>query len=209
MIESEATQSCRTCGELKPIEEFDVRADTGRRRTQCKACRREYQLRRYRLVAPESSRWTRIIGAAELFLCIRCQEMRPAEAFPTRASGSVYLHSWCKSCFAKYKADRHQRHHEREMRRIRRNQARIVRAHRTLIHTYLLSHPCVDCGETDPIVLDFDHVRGKKLAEVSKLIANGHRWERIQEEIDKCEVRCANDHRRVTALRRERDKRDR
>ena len=75
-----------------------------------------------------------------------------------------------------------------------RNKERIVK--------YLLVHPCVDCGETDIIVLDFDHVRGKKFKNVSQLVSGGYSWETIMEEIRKCEVRCANDHRRITEKRR-------
>jgi L-lysine 2,3-aminomutase len=59
--------------------------------------------------------------------------------------------------------------------------------------------PCVDCGESDPLVLEFDH-----LEEKSFNIAKGlrsHSWEAILDEIGKCEVVCANCHRRRTALR--------
>ena len=65
-----------------------------------------------------------------------------------------------------------------------------------------ISWPDVICGESDPIVLDFDHVRGKKILNISRMVAQGHRWEQIEQEIEKCEVRCANDHRRATEKRR-------
>jgi len=69
---------------------------------------------------------------------------------------------------------------------------------RELLYEYLLSHPCVDCGERDPIVLDFDHLRDKKYR-VANIVATGCSWERIVLEIEKCAVRCANCHRRKTA----------
>lgn len=61
---------------------------------------------------------------------------------------------------------------------------------------YLKQHPCVDCGESDPVVLEFDHI-GDKEYDVSKL--NHSSFETLLEEIAKCEVRCANCHRRKTA----------
>tara|TARA_R110000824_G_scaffold78261_1_gene197681 strand:+ start:72 stop:434 length:363 start_codon:yes stop_codon:yes gene_type:complete len=62
---------------------------------------------------------------------------------------------------------------------------------------------CVDCGESNPIVLEFDHVRGKKKMCVSNMISQSYSFKTIQEEIDKCEVRCANCHRVITHERRE------
>lgn len=63
---------------------------------------------------------------------------------------------------------------------------------------YLIEHPCVDCGETDPQVLEFDHVRGIKKYVITALISAGLNYERIKAEIAKCDVRCANCHRRKT-----------
>jgi hypothetical protein len=64
-----------------------------------------------------------------------------------------------------------------------------------------MSHPCVDCGEADPIVLEFDHVRDTKVNGISDLVYRNANLAVIQAEIDKCEVRCANCHRRVTVKR--------
>tara|TARA_R110000787_G_scaffold9510_1_gene33148 strand:- start:987 stop:1397 length:411 start_codon:yes stop_codon:yes gene_type:complete len=65
------------------------------------------------------------------------------------------------------------------------------------------SCPCVDCGENNPIVLEFDHVRGEKRANVSDMTRHAYSLKAIQEEIDKCDIRCANCHRIVTHERRE------
>jgi hypothetical protein len=58
----------------------------------------------------------------------------------------------------------------------------------------------MDCGETDPDVLEFDHLRDKR-ADISTLVQYGVSWKTVQDEIAKCEVRCANCHRRRTATR--------
>ncbi len=70
------------------------------------------------------------------------------------------------------------------------------------VREYYKKHPCVDCGENDPVVLDFDHRVGeKKLRNVSNMM-HWSCWDTIKKEIDKCDVRCANCHRRKTAKER-------
>lgn len=63
----------------------------------------------------------------------------------------------------------------------------------TFLHD-LKSKPCLDCGVSYPhYVMQFDHVRGKKMFN----IADRHKWTslaRIQGEVEKCEVVCANCH---------------
>lgn len=78
-------------------------------------------------------------------------------------------------------------------RRQRRNQG--------IVWRYLLSHPCVDCGEDDPVVLEFDHVRGVKKRAVAAMVCYASK-KTLLDEIEKCEVRCANCHRRKTAVAR-------
>lgn len=61
--------------------------------------------------------------------------------------------------------------------------------------------PCADCKKFfPPCCMDFDHVRGKKVANVSKIAADG-RIEDLLAEIEKCEVVCAICHRIRTAKR--------
>lgn len=53
---------------------------------------------------------------------------------------------------------------------------------------------------SDPIVLEFDHKDGSdKFESITQMIADNASWEKIVAEIEKCDVRCANCHRRRTA----------
>ena len=61
---------------------------------------------------------------------------------------------------------------------------------------------CVDCGETNHIVLDFDHITDDKYKNVSDMVFEYYSIDAIQKEIDKCEVRCSNCHRIITYNRR-------
>jgi len=70
---------------------------------------------------------------------------------------------------------------------------------RKFVGDYLREHPCVDCGETDLVVLQFDHCRGTKTMNVSTMIKRRFRLAAIKDEIAKCDVRCANCHARRTA----------
>jgi hypothetical protein len=62
------------------------------------------------------------------------------------------------------------------------------------IAAYFATHPCVDCGEGDPIILTFDHVIGEKRGNASDMIQSGYGVESIKAEIEKCEVVCFNCH---------------
>lgn len=70
---------------------------------------------------------------------------------------------------------------------------------RFLVYEYLLLHPCVKCGESDPVVLEFDHL-SDKFKEVSRMLSGHYGWEKVLLEISKCQVLCANCHRRKTYM---------
>jgi hypothetical protein len=51
--------------------------------------------------------------------------------------------------------------------------------------------------------MDFDHVRGTKVADLARLRLARGGWSKLVAEIEKCDVVCANCHRLRTKLRRE------
>jgi len=58
-----------------------------------------------------------------------------------------------------------------------------------------MQHGCIDCGNKNPLHLDFDHQHSKK-KNISNM--NTDSWENIELEISKCEIRCSNCHRTKT-----------
>jgi len=129
--------------------------------------------------------------------CTKCGEVKPLDAFPPVRRGEPKLQTWCRDCFAAYGKDYYRRNREVQKARLLRNVAATRAENRRRIIEYLAAHPCVDCGETDIVVLEFDHL-GDKIADVSAYASGGRTWARIRAEIEKCEVRCANCHRRKT-----------
>lgn len=72
---------------------------------------------------------------------------------------------------------------------------------REYVYRYLENHPCTQCGEPDPVVLEFQHVEEKDM-DVATMVAGGYSIERIHAELDKCVFLCANRHRTVTHAER-------
>ena len=126
-------------------------------------------------------------------VCSKCKEELPLEAFYTSKKSKDGRQSYCTPCKKVNSAARYKAAPEKWLDRNRRQRARNY----TYVEQYLREHPCVDCGNSDIRVLEFDHVHGEKAAEVSDL-ARGYSLERLIEEIAKCEIRCANCHRIVT-----------
>lgn len=66
---------------------------------------------------------------------------------------------------------------------------------RSFVVEYKSKNPCVDCGESEPCFLQFDHVKGNKKDSVSNMINKNSSLDSIMKEIDKCEIRCVKCHR--------------
>lgn len=119
-------------------------------------------------------------------------------AFPPIRRGEARRHSWCRACFAENNARYYRENIVVQKARLLRSNAIRRLENRRRLAAYLRQHPCVDCGESDIVVLDFDHI-GPKRASISTMLADGRSWASIQREIAQCVVRCANCHRVKTA----------
>ena len=117
--------------------------------------------------------------------CSTCRKQRSLKLFCKNRGTKDGYNTWCNKCRSRYRKTRGKE-------KIQSRQIWLLR--------YLKAHPCVDCGERDLIVLEFDHVRGKKMYKVSELARGEYSLKKLQEEVSKCEVRCANCHRRKTAI---------
>jgi hypothetical protein len=136
----------------------------------------------------------------QLNKCYRCGELKPVEDFSWRRKAKGQRDSFCRPCRSAYGREHYEANRQRYI-----DQAAISKRKLTLARTkYLIkffeTNPCVDCGETDPIVLEFDHLRDKSFAIGPQLSRKN--WESILAEMKKCEVVCANCHRRRTARRK-------
>ena len=126
-------------------------------------------------------------------LCSKCGVVKDEEDF-AKSKKKDGRQVWCRSCRKKYDRARYYARDGVEKERQTVKNRRISQRNRDYVWQYRSTHPCVDCGEDDPVVLQFDHVRGEKRFALA--LACGHRYslETIQEEIEKCEIRCANCH---------------
>jgi hypothetical protein len=101
----------------------------------------------------------------------------------------------CKQCHRKYS-----HRHYQENRDYYKTKAKVSDQRKVAkFHLFLVGKTCIDCGESDPVVLEFNHCVGDKQYTIAKMLARKMGWASLMKEISKCVVRCANCHRRKTA----------
>ncbi len=133
-----------------------------------------------------------------MIVCRECAIAKPTELFSIRDAASGRRHHICRECFGIYSRAYYASHREEYRLHRRRNIARYRLRNKFFVIDFLASHPCVDCGESDVAVLEFDHVSGRKRKAVAQLVLDAVSLRILQTEIEKCVVRCANCHRRKT-----------
>jgi hypothetical protein len=130
----------------------------------------------------------------------RCGETKSLEDFAWRRRSKNQRHNYCRACSREYHREHYLANKQRyvDQAAARKQSVRIEQTMKLL--EYFREHPCVDCAERDPVVLEFDHLADKEFAIGTAIVRYG--WARIEAEMKKCEVVCANCHRRRTARRR-------
>lgn len=81
-----------------------------------------------------------------------------------------------------------------------------IKAKREFVATWKAKRGCAWCQENDPIVLELDHIdRSTKNPELKHTKDRSWRkywihlsWDDLRKELEKCQVLCANCHRRKT-----------
>lgn len=128
--------------------------------------------------------------------CTICKTEKSEAEFNKNCRKKDGLQTKCKQCskeLSKKYYKKHKKYHANK--RINKREE-----NKKFVYNYLQGKRCIDCNQTyHPAALDFDHVRGEKVAAISKMIFDGYSIESIKEEIEKCEIRCANCHRIKTA----------
>ena len=108
----------------------------------------------------------------------------------------------CRPCRAAYKHEHYRTNKQRYVDQARHRKRAVAEERMRYLLGYFAEHPCADCGEDDPAVLEFDHLCEEQKAFDVAAGLPYRAWSSILAEIAKCDVVCANCHRRRTARRR-------
>jgi hypothetical protein len=131
--------------------------------------------------------------------CGRCRQLLPISNFAWRRKERGQRDNYCRPCRAAYKQEHYAANRQRYIANAGHRKQALIAERTAYLIEFFRERPCVDCGETDPLVLEFDHL-GHKNFDIAKGLRNRN-WQAVLDEIATCDVVCANCHRRRTSLR--------
>lgn len=132
--------------------------------------------------------------------CTKCKKEKDINDFNFKIKSIGKRNSECKECSRLLIKNHYNSNREYYLKKAKRRNNQIKQGVIDYIYQYLSKNHCIDCGESDITVLEFDHSnKFNKVETVSYLIKNKYPLDKIIAEISKCDVRCANCHRRKTA----------
>jgi hypothetical protein len=136
-------------------------------------------------------------------ICTKCGLEKSIEEFPFKSTSRGIRHSVCKDCTNIRSSVRYYNDPQQHIQRVNQSRGDYLQNNAQYVFDYLSEHPCIECGETSPTLLEFDHRPGtNKIERISQMVTSGYSLEKIITEISKCDVRCVNCHRRKTSQER-------
>lgn len=126
--------------------------------------------------------------------CSKCGLTKPIAAFSSKGGRKQ---ASCKACHAAYAKGHYAENKDRYVLSAKSSRPQLRDRNRAWIHEHKSGRPCSDCQQMFPaICMDFDHLDGAtKVASIARLVMNFSSIEKLEEEIRKCELVCANCHR--------------
>jgi len=152
----------------------------------------------FRSRATKPSKYGLILYDANVKTCSTCKIEKSLSEFNKNAGRKDGLQSNCRDCNKVAAAAYYERNKIKAHTVSAGARQKYMDRNRRYLFDYLLSHPCIDCGNSDIRVLEFDHVRGEKRFGVGKLARHASSLTNLQSEIDKCDIRCRNCHQIAT-----------
>ena len=126
-------------------------------------------------------------------ICTKCKEEKTLDKFLFRNKEEKTYHSACADCYKEIRRKSYLKNKQTTLDRNKRNHAKS----REWFREYKGTLKCNRCPESHPATLDFHHVDSdEKRKNVSKMVNEGYSIKMIKGEIAKCEVLCANCHRK-------------
>lgn len=132
--------------------------------------------------------------------CTKCGVEKEENRFNRRRANTEKTKSICVEC-----ARECSREHYRNHKKIYISRAKIFSKKQQIVNQqkmveFLKTKRCVDCGNNDIRVLEFDHRNREDKKECIAQLLTRNSWELVMREINKCDIRCANCHRIKTSI---------
>lgn len=129
--------------------------------------------------------------------CNKCKIEKPIAEFSWKLKARGIRLASCKACHSAYTKRWYKRNKKRQVANAAKNNRRYRKEKRAKFFLWLAERECVVCKESDMRVLEMHH-RDPKEKEFTplRMIERGWAWSKIILELEKCDVLCANCHKR-------------
>ena len=89
--------------------------------------------------------------------CSKCKEEKIESEFNFKLKKLGILQYQCKNCTRLLVKNHYNRNREYYLEKVQKRNVALRKEVINYIQNYLLNNPCIDCGESNPVVLEFDH----------------------------------------------------